>query len=144
MNESARIAYCGLYCPMCAFVAAAGTRDRSHLTAMPDMYDYLKDRTLEACECAGCREQVDRCTCAMKPCAAEKGLTSCADCADFPCRDINDFGQDGAPHHAEAVRNLWRIREVGYPQWLAEMESLVHCSCGARQSWYLRCPAHGE
>lgn len=144
MTENARIAYCGLYCPMCSFVAASETKDRKHLQDMPELYDYLKGRTLEECDCAGCKEQVDRCKCDMKPCAAEKGITSCADCTDFPCHAIDDFGHDGAPHHAEALRSLWRIKEVGYDQWLEEMESLTHCECGMRQSWYRRCDVHGK
>ena len=143
MREGAKLAYCGLYCPMCSFVAAFETKDREHLLAMPEHYAHLKSRTLEECECPGCKDQVDKCHCEMKPCAQEKGIATCADCAEFPCRAIDAFGRDGAPHHAQALANLWRIRELGYEQWLREMEALAVCSCGTRQSWYRRCPAHG-
>lgn len=142
MKENAKIAYCGLYCPMCSSVVASETRERAHLLAMPETYGHLKERTFEECECIGCKDQVDKCHCDMKPCAEKKGLLSCADCTDFPCRAINDFGHDGAPHHAGALRNLWRIKEAGYDQWLLEMESMMYCKCGTRQSWYYRCPVH--
>lgn len=142
MKKSAKIAYCGLYCPMCSFVAASETKDRQHLLTMPERYKHFKQRTFEECECNGCREQADRCHCEMKPCAEKKGIISCADCADFPCQAIDIFGNDGAPHHEEAFRNLWRIKEIGYEQWLKEMESLMYCECGMKQSWYHRCPKH--
>lgn len=143
LTGNARIAYCGLYCPMCSSVSAAETQDKFLLQAMPDMYEHLRQRPLEACECPGCRVQVDKCHCEMKPCAEKKGHVSCADCADFPCQTIEAFGSDGAPHHAEALQNLWRIREVGYDIWLQEMEAQMFCACGTRQSWYYRCPEHG-
>ena len=74
MEGNARIAYCGLYCPLCSFVAAAETKDREHLLAMPKRYDHLKQDTLEECGCAGCRDQVDRCRCKMKPGGGSKGM----------------------------------------------------------------------
>lgn len=142
MERSANIAYCGLYCAMCSCVVASETKDRKHLLAMPERYDHIKQRTFEECECVGCRNQVDKCHCEMKPCAEKKGVLSCADCEDFPCHAIESFGHDGAPHHEEALRNLWRIKEVGYDQWLKEMNSLLNCECGIKQSWYYRCSAH--
>lgn len=144
LKDDARIAYCGLYCPMCSSAAAAETGDRRHLLAMPRMYDHLKQRTLEVCSCPGCRIQVDKCHCEMKPCAEKKGLISCAECAAFPCETIDAFGQDGAPHHAEALQNLWRIKEVGYEKWLQEMDARMYCECGERQSWYYCCSNHTE
>lgn len=142
MEGLSKIAYCGLYCPMCSFIAACETKDRAHLSAMPEQYDHLKQHTFEECACPGCREQQDRCHCAMKPCAESKGFISCADCKDFPCQTITDFGDDGAPHHSQAVQNLWKIKEIGYDMWQQEMDSQCQCECGYRQSWYLNCPAH--
>ena len=144
MRESAKTAYCGLYCPMCSHLAAAETKDREHMLALPECYDHLKQRTFAECECAGCKDQVDKCHCEMKPCAEKREITSCADCRDFPCSIIEAFGNDGAPHHAEALRNLWRIKEVGHGQWLKEMEARMYCVCGARQSWYHYCPVHSD
>ncbi len=143
MRENSKIAYCGLYCPMCSFAATAETEDTRHLKAMPERYDMLKEQSLEECLCAGCKDQIDFCNCDMKPCAEKKGITSCADCESFPCPIIETFGNDGAPHHEEALRNLWRIKEVGYGRWQKEMDALTHCDvCGKRQSWYCRCSEH--
>ncbi len=144
MREEARVAYCGLYCPLCSFVAVHETGDRNHLAAMPDRYDRLKELTNEECACSGCRDQVDRCHCDMKPCAQKKGLNTCADCMEFPCSIIDGFGHDGAPHHEDALRNLYRIREVGYSKWTEEMEAHMRCECGTRQSWYYRCLEHKQ
>lgn len=139
MKENERIAYCGLFCPMCSFVTAHETGDKKHLLAMPARYDHLKEQSFDECFCEGCRVQTDHCHCEMKPCAENKGLLTCADCDGFPCEHISAFGNDGAPHHEDALRNLHRIKEVGYDVWLGEMEALMHCACGERQSWYHRC-----
>lgn len=136
MTGNARIAYCGLYCPLCSFDVAAETGDRAHLEAMPEKYDHLKLRPLEECSCIGCRDQVDNCHCDMKPCAEKRGHLTCADCGDFPCESITNFGNDGMPHHRDALQNLWRIKEVGYDRWLLEMEELTGRGCGKRWSWY--------
>ncbi len=99
---------------------------------------------MEECACPGCKVQIDQCACniGIKPCAEEKGLISCADCGDFPCEKSNTFGHDGTPHHEDGLRNLQRIREVGYEAWLEEMQALLYCGCGTRQSWYCGCPLH--
>ena len=139
MEGNNRIAYCGIYCPMCSFVVACETKDRAHLSAIPSFYDHLKDQSLEDVEpCAGCRVQTDRCHCDMKPCAESKGHFTCADCEEFPCDKITAFGFDGAPHHKEALQNLYRIREIGYDAWILEMDSKTKNEQGLRMSWYYR------
>lgn len=139
LKDPEKIAYCGLYCPRCSYLVACETADRKHLLALPERYEASKQQPLEDCFCEGCRVQTDICHCDMKPCAERKGLLTCADCKEFPCALITAFGQEDVPHHRDAVQNLYRIREVGYDQWLCEMEALAHCACGERQSWYYRC-----
>jgi hypothetical protein len=137
-ETNAKIAYCGLYCPMCSFKVAAETEDRQHLLLMPERYAHLKEQSFEECACPGCKVQIDHCECRLgiKPCAETRNIISCADCTDFPCSKINSFGHDGTPHHEDALRNLHRIRESGYEVWLKEMEALTVCACGGRHSWY--------
>jgi hypothetical protein len=139
-KTSAKIAYCGLYCPLCSFKAASETKDRQHLLAMPQHYAHLKEQSFEECACPGCKVQTDHCECrfGIKPCAEARGLLSCADCAEFPCEKINAFGHDGTPHHEDGLRNLQRIREVDYAVWLQEMDDLMYCRDGTRRSWYYR------
>ena len=142
MKNNDSIAYCGLYCPMCSLMTTYQTGDTAHLQAMPERYDRFKSSPLDECNCSGCKLD-DYCgDCAIKDCAEQKGYTSCADCADMPCSFVSDFANDGMPHHADALRNLYRIKEAGYDKWLQEMQAMMHCSCGARQSWYYKCPQH--
>lgn len=142
LEGNEKIAYCGLYCPICSFETTFETKDTTHLLRMPDRYNHLKEQSIEECKCGGCKQQTDYCHCDMKPCAEEKGYISCADCDDFPCETLKHFANDGVPHHKDALLNLYRIREVGYDQWLEEMKMLERCQCGTRQSWYYRCSIH--
>ena len=88
----------------------------------------------------GCKGANSGGECDKKDCASAKGLVSGADCQDFPCSSIDAFANDGAPHHAWAMENLRRIRQVGMETWYAELEKDLSCGhCGARQSWYWRC-----
>ena len=136
------IAYCGLYCPQCSFRPAHATGDPAHVEAIPERYSKAKNQPVSEYACGGCKQD-DFCgPCAMRDCAAAQDFVSCADCASFPCDKTDTFAQDGVLHHANAFANLMRIREVGYEAWGQEMEAMLFCECGSRQSWYLPCSKH--
>ncbi len=136
--EKKDLAYCGLYCPQCSFKTANEVGDRCHLSGMPADYARMCERPLEELACGGCKTDDDN-DCAMKQCAQGKAYDSCADCDDFPCANLQEFGADGAPHHAQALRNLTDIRERGVEAWFADTAKELACACGKRQSWYHRC-----
>lgn len=133
------IAYCGLYCGACSFKVAFEENNREHLTCMPSKYDYLKGTPLEACP--GCRLE-NRCgECVIRDCTIEKSLEHCGLCESFPCEKIKKFNNDGVPHHAESIKNLIQLAEIGKEKWLTQQREQNTCSCGKRYSWYVReCP----
>ncbi len=137
------LAYCGLYCELCSVRVAFAEQDLRHLENLPARYK--KDRpNLAELDCGGCKGRNICGPCRLKDCAAAKALNSCADCADFPCAMLEEFGNDGAPHHHQALENLRAIHRDGIEAWYANLKPALHCHCGRRQSWYCLCPEHGQ
>ena len=112
---------------------------------MPAKYDKFKSEPLGT-PCGGCKADPDGCgDCAIRTCAQGRGLSHCGLCADHPCARLNEFANDGMPHHAEAVAGLKAIAREGEEAWAARQEKRWRCRCGARLSWYLSaCPECGE
>lgn len=100
----------------------------------------VKDLTCEGClsdvRAIMCRE------CNLRTCAFEKGLTYCAQCADFPCQQIIDFNNDGFRHHSEVLDNIRRQQEIGIDAWVKEQEERWCCpNCSCVVDWYAgQCP----
>jgi hypothetical protein len=106
------LAYCGLFCGGCK-------NYKSNL------------------DCAGCRyEESLVADCPTRACAEERGLLHCGDCDQFPCDDLKGFYEDGIRHHAMALKNIERIREIGPDRWLSEQEEAHTCECGRRKLWF--------
>ena len=136
------LAYCGIYCEQCSGRAANADGDWAHLAGFPEKYKAGRPN-LSDYDCEGCKGRNLCGPCAIKDCAAPRGVDSCADCADFPCEVVEAFGNDGVPHHRQALENLRSIRENGVESWFAPMRPALYCPCGKRQSWYHVCPEHG-
>jgi hypothetical protein len=83
------IGYCGYSCHLCA----ARSKDPKTRQKMVDgwrKYFGHQNYTAENVQCDGCRNKgrhADK-ECKARPCAEEKGVTSCALCSDFPCDKI--------------------------------------------------------
>ncbi len=139
--QSNMLAYCGLYCEQCSFKRAHDDGDAKHLQSLP--YPAVL-KPLSEYGCDGCKGEHCRCTvCKIKPCIIEKGYDSCADCESFPCELIEAFGNDGIPHHAQAMENLRQIRAKGYERWFDGHKASLRCGkCGERASWYYSCEKH--
>ena len=138
---------CGLYCGACSIIAAVRTGDPQLLELIAGgVAKYLghpvkvKDLTCEGClsdvRAIMCRE------CNLRACAFEKGLTYCAQCADFPCQQIIDFNNDGFRHHSEVLDNIRRQQEIGIDAWVKEQEERWRCpNCSCVVDWYAgQCP----
>lgn len=135
------LAYCGLYCEQCSVRTAYAEQDCKHLERFPARYK--KDRMdLADCDCEGCKGRNLCGPCKIKDCAKLRDIDTCAECPDFPCAVLGEFGNDGIPHHAKALENLRSIRERGIESWFATLTPALRCHCGERQSWYYLCPAH--
>lgn len=135
------LAYCGIYCEQCSARTAHIERDYRHLEHFPARYK--KERPdLADYDCEGCKGRCICGPCEIKRCASGKGLDSCAECDDFPCPVLAKFGNDGIPHHGQALENLRAIRAGGADAWFKNMTPALRCHCGERQSWYHICPRH--
>jgi len=138
---------CGLYCGACSILAAVRRGDPQLLELIAGgVAKYLghpvevKDLTCEGClsdvRAIMCRE------CNLRACAFEKGLTHCAQCADFPCQQIIDFNNDGFRHHSEVLDNIRHQQEIGIEAWVKEQEERWRCpNCSCVVDWYAgQCP----
>ena len=140
-TDLARLAYCGLYCGACPlFLATQAGALESVATG---------GVSAENLRCLGCRSEkvsVYCLNCTMKKCAAGQGLTSCADCTDFPCRALRAFDCDGVPHHRGVVDALQACRAGGAAAWLRAQAARHTCAgCGGSLSYHDEsCPACGR
>ena len=136
--------YCGLYCGACSFKVAFDEQDRSHLANLPGRLSKYADAQLAFCP--GCRADASLCEeCGIRDCARARSVDHCGDCADFPCSRLRQFAEDGLVHHAEIIKSLEQLKELGEEQWLRVQKERWVCSCGAKRSWYLeKCPKCGS
>ena len=119
MKEYEKLAYCGLFCGGCR--------------------NYK-----ENLNCAGCRYEADLVSdCPTRACAVNRGLLHCGDCEEFPCASLKQFYEDGIRHHAMALQNILRVREIGPDDWLVEQEKKHTCECGRRKLWFADKCTHG-
>lgn len=95
------LARCGLVCSQCGM--------------------FLKGK------CQGCHcDKPMSLRCKVKPCAAERGFTSCADCKDFEnlkdCGKLNNFISRifAFIFRSDRIGNLNRIRQIGLDEFETE------------------------
>lgn len=56
--------------------------------------------------------------CTVYPCAEERGVKFCCDCADFPCDSLHPYAdQAGSLPHNTKVFNLCLIKKMGVEVW---------------------------
>jgi hypothetical protein len=80
------IGYCGYNCEVCA----ARSEDRELRQKLVDGWRKLFGHEMydaDNVRCVGCKNEGPHAdtSCAVRPCAIEKGLDSCTDCDEFPC-----------------------------------------------------------
>jgi len=117
------LGYCGVECSKChAYIATINNDDELRRQYAADQSEFFGMEILpESINCCGCLEDgvhLGYCSvCEIRRCCREKGLASCAECAEYVCVDLERvytvmsevFGkvQNGV---AEAKINLDRIR----------------------------------
>lgn len=100
-NDPSLVACCGLYCGACP--------------------SYLKGK------CGGCRKSQKNGWCAVKKCVLEKGISTCADCGQYPdprgCGKFNNFISRimGRVFNSDRAACLAEIKRVGPKTYAAEM-----------------------
>lgn len=106
---------CGLDCGQCTI----------HRRTKEEL-DYWRKKKVdpEKIRCDGCRS--DRTGRHWSPdckilhcCVYQRNLEFCAQCPDFPCPMIAEWGKQ-YDHHGWAVKNLEEMKEKGVEQWLKE------------------------
>ncbi len=138
-------AFCGLYCGACS-VRRFGETGRAD-----GFVSCLGGVPADEITCSGCRSAsvYAGCrACPLRDCASAKGVSRCADCAEYPCQPYVMWQRAGTllPHVREARESLATIRQDGLDAWLAAQRARWSCpSCGSILSWYAReCGACGR
>ena len=106
------IAFCGLDCEKCeAFLATATNNDALREKVAKQWTEAYKVQILpEYINCTGCRSsgvKIQYCEnmCAVRKCAMERGMETCAQCDDFPCTHLAPIFSH-APHAETTLRSL--------------------------------------
>ncbi len=92
------IAACGIDCAQCtAYIATINNDNELRAkTAAEWKVTHNFDFTPEMINCHGCMAtdgvQIGHCSmCELRKCASEKKASTCAVCAQYPCKAIDDF-----------------------------------------------------
>ena len=83
------IGYCGYSCHLCAARSDDPAARQKLVEGWRKFFGH-ENYTAENVWCDGCRSDgrlADK-SCQARPCAQEKGLESCALCAEFPCKKV--------------------------------------------------------
>jgi len=127
---------CGLYCGVCAIRIAHVENNQKFKEALVQVYKgKLPDSgnmTAADIHCRGCLSDdlFGHCViCSIRTCTKEKGYEGCHECADFPCRLIEEFP---IPVGKKVIlRAIPHWREVGTAQWMVDEEKRYLCpQCG--------------
>jgi len=101
---------CGIECERCPIYIAAHDADYAEELAQQWRRDGHSEAKADWFRCEGCHgadEVVWGDDCAIRECCkTSRGLDNCSRCEVFPCDTINEFANDGIPHHREAVESL--------------------------------------
>lgn len=150
-NKTSLAGICGIYCGDCPSYLAPRQGDSARLEEMARD----QGREVEEVVCQGCLSNrvaaaCRGCAAGFRDCAAEKGVTWCFQCAEFPCDRLRDFIPvhvvNGIVHHRRIVENLEFMRESGVEAWVEREDAAGRCShCGRRVYWSaLNCPHCGS
>ncbi len=95
MNKTICNSYCGLDCEACDAFVATKNNDNQLKAQVAQRWSKLYKRPVEASDvhCQGCKSNGTQgiycqTICPIKPCCRKKGIDSCAQCKDFPCKDL--------------------------------------------------------
>ncbi len=108
------ISYCGLHCDECkAFKATlANDLDWKKQIAKHWTEELKIEMKPEDVDCCGCKSETIsgwcRRACKVRPCAAQKGIDTCANCSEYQCETLKEF----LKNEPDATRNLQEIRKT--------------------------------
>jgi len=135
IGEASRLlAYCGLYCGLCAERSRIPQRAKllrealgeegwdswhgsvaSMREAFSVFWEFLDGLVKNDC---ACRRGGGPPECKIRACAKERGVEACPLCDDYPCGHIERL----AEHYVTAIQDGKRLRRIGPEAWLKEQE----------------------
>ena len=127
MREADRssIGACGLHCAECDVYLAFRNGDErlkkeiAHAHGLGLSYVHCDGCWGDFSKMWGIEWQDGGKRCRIRRCAESRQVGICIECPDFPCEMLDEFHQQG---YDKARDNLFRMREIGVTQWLAERE----------------------
>lgn len=131
------VAYCGLYCGLCANrnripQRAKLLQETLHEESMDSWYEYIpsmKDTfptfwkfldILAKMDCI-CRTGGGPPDCKIRECARAKKVDTCPFCSGYPCNLIEHL----AAHYVTAIQDGKRLKKIGLKDWVKEQEKRV-------------------
>ena len=143
-----RVGICGLYCGSCPSYLAFRKNDAARIEKM----SREKGCSADELRCDGClsnRVSVHcrDCRHGFRRCAAEKQVTWCFECPDFPCERLEKFVDvhivDGISHHEHIIAENADLKLRGVEAWVKKQEKAARCpGCGETLYWCDReCPS---
>jgi len=107
------VAYCGLVCTDCDAYKATQAEDIEALTRMAAEASMKFGMEMTAADgmCDGCRattgRQIGYChECAIRRCAVQKHIETCAHCSEYACDKVEAFSKPGTAHR-QTLDDLW-------------------------------------
>ena len=100
---------CGLPCFECFLYLAQFDQE------MAEMIAGVLDLPPEKLKCKGCRAEGGKCAhlemeCRVYACIEKTGMTTCAECKDFPCEYLHPYSDQAMKLHNTKVFHFCRIR----------------------------------
>ncbi len=140
-NKTNLIGCCGIYCGACPFYRSeisdlakrlkdALNAEKFNRIAVPFEWvgEYREFKKwlnfLARAKCEGCQTGGGNPFCSIRKCCRKKGIISCAECDEFPC-DKKFLRWISERYRNWNVKNIERIRDVGYEKWLEEKDKEV-------------------
>ena len=146
-DATRRVGICGLYCGTCPFYLAVRKYDMEYLEIMAT----AKGASIDELRCDGCLS--DRlavhcrdCRHGFRTCAAEKQVTWCFECDEFPCQRLEAFKAvlivNGISHHEHVIEDLQYMKQHGIEKWVKKQDRAARCpECGEVLYWFdKKCP----
>ena len=128
------VAYCGLYCELCAHrnripQQAKQLQKSLHEEGMDDWYQYIPEmkntfptfwqflKKLASLNCT-CRTGGGPPDCKIRQCAKQKDIEVCPECKEYPCTLIKTL----AEHYPTLIQDGKRLQKLDLEKWVKEQK----------------------
>ena len=140
MPDERMVGYCGYDCSRCA----ARSNDATERQKLVDGWERIfghQAYTAENVRCDGCKAggRLADTKCAVRPCAIERKVESCAGCSDLPCQKVKPLlaSRDGLLIYACRDK---QVTEEEYDRCCRQFEGMPNVvealvACGRLPKW---------